>query len=90
MFYPLKRSIAFSCNCSFRKKCSEDENTQHNTTIKTEQSSAGVTQQGQSTVDKVCMTDGLAHAGSQDAGLKLQGDSDVAFRIVEDADEPKM
>lgn len=39
------------------------------------------------------MTDGPAHAGSRDAGVKLQGQSEVAFRImvddaVEDAEKP--
>lgn len=48
-----------------------------------EQSSAGETQQGQSTVDTVSMADGLAHAGRHDAGLKLHGKSEVAFRVME-------
>lgn len=96
LFYPLERSIAFSCIVIysfffFLEKSLQDENTQHNTTTKMEQSSAGVTQQGQSTVDEVCTTDGLAHAGSHDAGLK--GESEAAFRFmedeaVEDTDEP--
>jgi len=55
-----------------------------------EQSSAGETQQGQSTVDTVSMADGLAHAGRHDAGLKLHGKSEVAFRVMELTDKPNM
>lgn len=42
----------------------------------------------------VHVTDGLAHAGSHGARLRLQGESEVAFRImedeaVEDSDKPE-
>lgn len=41
-------------------------NRQKQNNTKNKQHSAGVTQQGQSTVDGVCMTDGRAHAGGHD------------------------
>lgn len=40
----------------------------------------GVTEHGGWSLE-VRMTDGLAHAGSRDVGLRLQGESEVAFRI---------
>lgn len=44
---------------------------------------------------RVQMTDGLAHAGSHDVGMRLHDESKVAFRImddeaVEDTDKAKM
>lgn len=64
----------------------EDENTRHkNTRITTEQSSAGVSPRGRSAAR---VTDGPAHAGSREAGVKLQGQSEVAFgNMADDAVE---